>query len=135
MLSFDTKLRVRYGETDQMGFCYYGNYAQFLEVARVEALREYGISYKELEQHGVLLPVRTFTIKYLFPAKYDDVLHIKTIITHLEGARISFSYEIHSNQKKLIATAQTELVFVNAKTLKPMPMPTQFHLLASKITE
>ena len=123
-----TEIRVRYGETDQMGFCYYGNYAQFLEVARVEALREYGISYKELEERGILLPVRTFSIKYISPAKYDDVLEIKTVIINLQGSRIEFSYSIHSSGK-LIATAETELVFVDASSQKPTGIPDFFRSL------
>ena len=123
---FKTKIRVRYGETDQMGFCYYGNYAQFLEVARVEALRECGFSYKELEERGVLLPVRAYSIKYLLPAKYDDLLHIETKITKLEGVRIEFSYKISSDFGDLIATAETVLVFVDSVSMKPIAMPKEF---------
>ena len=126
MTVFKTKIRVRYGETDQMGFCYYGNYAQFLEVARVEALRECGFSYKELEEKGVLLPVSSYSIKYHLPAKYDDLLHIETKITKLEGVRIEFSYKICSDLGDLIATAETALVFVDASSMKPIPMPQEF---------
>ena len=129
-----TEIRVRYGETDQMGFCYYGNYAQFLEVARVEALREYGISYKELEERGILLPVRTFSIKYISPAKYDDILEIKTHINNLEGSRIKFDYIIHSGGK-LIANAETELVFVDANSQKPIKIPDFFTSLITKKAE
>ncbi len=125
------EIRVRYGETDQMGFCYYGNYAQFLEVARVEALREYGISYKELEQDGILLPVRLFSIKYLYPAKYDDLLQIKTRITDLKRSRIVFSYTIRVSEK-LIATAETELVFVDSTSMKPTKIPDLFKPLIGK---
>ena len=74
---FITQIRVRYSETDQMGYCYYGNYAQFLEIGRVEALRNSGFRYKEMEQQGILLPVLDFQIKYIFPAKYDDLLTIE----------------------------------------------------------
>lgn len=133
MITFSTSLRVRYGETDQMGFCYYGNYAQFLEVARVEALRTCGFSYKELEEQGVLLPVRSYSIKYLSPAKYDDVLTIKTTITKLEGTRIEFSYVIQNSEDVLIATADTELVFVSADSLRPIPMPKKFKQLVLKL--
>ena len=77
MIEHKEVLRVRYGETDQMGFVYYGNYALYFEVARVEALRSLGISYAQLEKEGVLLPVYEFTTKYLKPANYDDMLTIK----------------------------------------------------------
>ena len=120
-----TEIRVRYGETDRMGFCYYGNYAQFLEVARVELLRSKGVSYKELEDAGILLPVRNFSIKYIAPAKYDDVLFIKTEIVKINGSRIEFIYEIRNQKKLLIATANTELVFVNSDTMKPTQVPTE----------
>jgi acyl-CoA thioester hydrolase len=120
-----TEIRVRYGETDRMGFCYYGNYAQFLEVARVELLRSKGISYKELEDAGILLPVRNFSIKYIAPAKYDDVLFIETEIIKINGSRIEFIYEIRNQKKLLIATANTELVFVNSDTMKPTQVPTE----------
>ena len=87
-----TEIRVRYGETDQMGYCYYGNYAQYFEVGRVEALRSLGMSYKALEEQGVMLPVSEFSVKYLSPAFYDDLLTVKTEITAIKGARIYFTY-------------------------------------------
>jgi len=118
-----TEIRVRYGETDRMGFCYYGNYAQFLEVARVELLRSQGISYKELEDAGILLPVRNFSIKYILPSRYDDLLSIQTEITNIKGSRIEFNYEIRNQKNVLIATAYTELVFVNSNSLKPTNAP------------
>ena len=118
-----TEIRVRYGETDRMGFCYYGNYAQFLEVARVELLRSQGISYKELEDGGILLPVRNFSIKYIAPSRYDDLLSIQTEITNIKGSRIEFNYEIRNQKNVLIVTAYTELVFVNSNSLKPTYVP------------
>ena len=120
-----SEIRVRYGETDRMGFCYYGNYAQFLEVARVELLRSQGVSYKELEDAGILLPVRNFSIKYIAPAKYDDLLFIETEIVKIKGSRIEFIYEIRNQKKLLIATANTELVFINSDTMKPTHVPTE----------
>lgn len=124
---FSTKIRVRYAETDQMGFCYYGNYASFFEVARVEALRERGISYKELEEAGILLPVKKFEIAYHLPAKYDDLIEIKTQITELEGVRIGFTYQTYNETGQLLNEAFTLLVFVNAATLKPMAIPSQIY--------
>ncbi|MEN9941387.1 MAG: hypothetical protein RL286_883 [Bacteroidota bacterium] len=123
-LKFSTKLRVRYAETDKMGFCYYGNYASYFEVARVEALREKGISYKELEDAGILLPVTHFEIRYFQAAKYDELLEIKTQITLLKGVRIAFAYQTYNEQGTLLNEATTELVFVQAATLKPMAIPT-----------
>ncbi|MEY2652654.1 MAG: hypothetical protein RLZZ321_1747 [Bacteroidota bacterium] len=123
-LKFSTNLRVRYAETDKMGFCYYGNYASYFEVARVEALREKGISYKELEDAGILLPVTHFEVRYFQAAKYDELLEIKTQITLLKGVRIAFAYQTYNEQGTLLNEASTELVFVQAATLKPMAIPT-----------
>jgi acyl-CoA thioester hydrolase len=119
-------LRVRYGETDKMGYCYYGNYAEFLEVGRVEALRSKGITYRELEESGVMLPVSEFHIRYLAPAKYDDLLKIITRITKLKGSRLCFEYEIFNEANIKLIQAETTLVFVNAETMKPMPAPETF---------
>ena len=120
-----TEVRVRYGETDQMGFCYYGNYAQFLEVARVELLRSNGISYKALEAEGILLPVRTFSIKYITPSRYDDLLKIETEIIKIQTSRIEFSYVIRDQNSTLIATANTELVLVDYQSMKPIKTPSK----------
>ena len=130
--SFSTKLRVRYGETDQMGYCYYGNYAQYFEVGRVETLRNCGMSYKNLEDHGIMLPVSEYSVKYLAPAFYDDELTIKTTITELSGARIYFNYEIFNSNDKLISTAQTILVFVNKADMRPIQAPDSFIQLLDK---
>lgn len=118
-------LRVRYGETDQMGYSYYGNYAQYFEVGRVEALRELGMSYKSLEDRGVMLPVSHFEVNYKAPALYDDALNIITHISELKGPRLFFHYEIHVNDK-LIATGSTTLVFVAKETMRPIAPPDDF---------
>ena len=120
---FITQIRVRYSETDQMGYCYYGNYAQFLEIGRVEALRNSGFRYKEMEQQGILLPVLDFQIKYIFPAKYDDLLTIETTIVAIKGTRIIFDYEIINEMGVKIATALTTLVFVSKESMRPMKAP------------
>ena len=119
----ETKIRVRYGETDQMGYCYYGNYAQYFEVGRVEALRGLGMSYKSLEESGVMLPVLEFKIKYLKPAFYDDLLTIKTTIKTLPAARIHFEYETFNEAGTLLNVGETTLVFINKTTNKPCPAP------------
>lgn len=124
--SSETQLRVRYGETDQMGYCYYGNYAQYFEVGRVEALRKLGMTYKQLEEMGYMLPVSTLNIKYFSPAFYDDLLTIITKITEQKGVRLVFEYEIYNESKKLLVTADTMLVFVNKSTMKPTTPPKEF---------
>ncbi len=122
----NTKLRVRYGETDQMGYCYYGNYAQYFEVGRVEALRSVGMSYRNLEENGIMLPVSEFHVHYLSPAKYDDELSISTKIASVTGPRILFEYEIRNQDNKLISTASTTLVFVKKETMRPTAPPSEF---------
>ena len=126
-------VRVRYGETDQMGYCYYGNYAQYFEVGRVEALRVIGISYKTLEEQGIMLPVSEFNVKYFVPAYYDDNLKIITYVTKIEGARIYFEYEIFNESEKLLAKAQTTLVFVNKSNMRPTSPPKSFVDLISNL--
>lgn len=117
------KLRVRYGETDRMGYVYYGNYAEYFEVARVEALRELGMNYKDLEDRGIILPVYTFSVKYLKPAFYDDLLTVKTRIPKLPETRLIFEYETYNEKKELLNTAEVVLVFIDKKTNKPVRAP------------
>lgn len=120
-----TEIRVRYGETDQMGYCYYGNYAMYFEVGRVETLRKLGMSYKQLEESGIMLPVSHFEVNYKSPAKYDDLLTVVTNIHELRGPRLKFDYII-KNGNVLIATATTTLVFVGKSTMKPIQAPKEF---------
>jgi len=119
----ETTLRVRYAETDRMGYAYYGNYATYFEVARVEAMRALGISYRQLEDDGVLLPVAEFHVKYKKPAYYDDEITIKVTITELPKIRFKFDYETRNSKGDLLNTAFTELVFVNKETGRPMLIP------------
>lgn len=122
----ETTIRVRYGETDQMGYCYYGCYAQYFEVGRVEAMRYLGMTYKELEQKGIMLPVSEYDVKYVAPAFYDDELIVRTNITEIAGARIYFNYSLMNSEKKTISTANTTLVFVNRNSMRPIPAPEVF---------
>lgn len=128
--TFKTKIRVRYGETDRMGYCYYGNYAQFFEVARVEALRELGFSYKKLEDDGILLPVSEYSVKYKRPAYYDDELVIHTVIESIDGAKLNFHFETFNRNDELLNTSKVQLVFVDANTGRPTRPPGE---LAEKI--
>jgi acyl-CoA thioester hydrolase len=123
MLTSELTLRVRYGETDRMGYVYYGNYAAYFEVARVEMLREAGITYRDLEDSGIALPVAEYKIKYHKPAFYDDVLKIKTTVKQMPGVRLHFEYQTFRSDGTLLNTAETTLVFVNTETGKPCNAP------------
>jgi acyl-CoA thioester hydrolase len=123
MFLHESKIRVRYSETDQMGFVYYGNYAAYLEVGRVEALRESGFPYKELEQRGFLLPVANLTINYKKPALYDDELTIKTTIKEKPAVKFVFETSIYNSVGDLIIDSSVTLVFVDAKTKRPVKGP------------
>ncbi|WP_295833219.1 thioesterase family protein [uncultured Winogradskyella sp.] len=123
MYKNQTQIRVRYGETDQMGVVYHANYASYFEVGRTEWLREYGITYKSMEETGVMLPVISLEIKYKNSAKYDDLLTIKTSIKKLPSARIEFDYELVNESGDLLATGSTDLVFINMKRNRPMRCP------------
>lgn len=122
----EVKIRVRYAETDRMGYVYYGNYAQYFEVGRVEGLRQLGMNYKTMEDSGVMLPVYTFNIKYFKPAFYDELLTIKSIIKEIPSARISFEYETYNEKSELLNKADTTLVFIDKKTNKPCNAPQEF---------
>ena len=132
MYKHQTKIRIRYGETDQMGFVYYGNYAQFLEIGRVETLRSLGFSYKSLEDQGILLPVADLQIRYLKPALYDDLITIRTKIVTIPTVKIEFTYEIFNEKNDLLTTASTTLVFVKKETMRPTHPPTY---LVKKLVE
>jgi acyl-CoA thioester hydrolase len=126
MYRSETKVRVRYGETDQMGYVYYGNYAMYYEVGRVESLRQLGLTYKELEDGGVMMPVLENKSKYLSPALYDDELRIVTTIKEKPSVRITFTYEIFNASNQLIHQGETLLAFVNKSTGKPCRPPEHF---------
>ena len=123
MITNQTKLRVRYGETDQMGYVYYGNYAQFFEVGRVEWLRALGASYKSLEESGIMLPVIELNINYLKPARYDDLLTITTILSKKPLVKIEFDFEVRNEKDELLTTGYTSLVFMDIKKSKPIKAP------------
>ena len=127
MIEFNWKLRARYGETDRMGYVYYGNYAEYFEVARVEMLRAAGISYRDLEDKGVLLPVLEYSVKYFQPIYYDEEFIITIRINELPGVRIVFDYETKNEDGKVVNKAQTTLVFVDKKSGKPVKCPTDVY--------
>ncbi|QQL51194.1 acyl-CoA thioesterase [Mucilaginibacter ginkgonis] len=131
MFTHTTKIRVRYGETDQMGYMYYGNYAQFYEVGRVEMLRSLGLTYSSMEASGIMMPVMEMKCKYLKPARYDEEISVKVIMDKMPGIRIHFRYELNNEQGELINTGETALVFVNMASGRPC-LPGQDFLDAVK---
>ena len=135
MYQSQIQIRARYGETDQMGYVYYGNYASYYEVARVESLRKLGLSYRELEKMGVMMPVLENHSKFLGPAVYDEQLKIITTIRTKPGVRIKFEYEIYNENDKLIHQGETLLVFVNRENGKPCRPPEIFDNLLKPFFE
>ena len=123
MYSSETTVRVRYAETDQMGYVYYGNYAMYYEVGRVESLRQLGLTYKALEEMGIMMPVLENHSRYKAPARYDELLTVKTTIKEIPGVRITFYYEIFNENKKLVNEGQTQLVFIDMRSNRPRKAP------------
>ncbi len=126
MLTTETKIRVRYGETDQMGYVYYGNYPLYYEVARTDMIRKIGWTYSQMEKSGVMMPVASLNVKYLRPAYYDNNLTVKVTVKNLPTKKMEFEYEVFNEQGKLINTGNTTLVFVDMKTGKPTNPPKEF---------
>lgn len=123
MKSHKTFIRVRYGETDQMGVVHHGNYALYLELARTDWLREFGASYKEMEASGVMLPVISMSLNYKKSAYYDEVIEVETQLKKLSGVRIEFDYKITNEAGELLVMANTVLAFVDMKTKRPIKVP------------
>jgi acyl-CoA thioester hydrolase len=123
-LNYDEiQIRVRYGETDQMGVVHHGNYALYLEMGRIEWLRKLGVSYKKMEDSGIMLPVISMSLNFKKPACYDDVINVKTQLKNMPSAKIEFEYEITDEERKIIATANVILAFVDMKTNRPVRAP------------
>ncbi len=123
MYQSSTTVRVRYAETDQMGYVYYGYYAMYYEVARVESLRQLGITYKEIEEMGVIMPVLENRSRYIAPGRYDELLRIVTTIKEKPGVRIRFEYQVFNEENKLINEGETLLAFVDKKSNRPCRPP------------
>lgn len=127
MFTSEVRIRVRYGETDRMGYVYYGNYAEYFEVGRVEALRDLGLSYRDMEDSGILLPVSDYSVKYLKPAYYDELLTIRTSIPEIpSSARLKFLYETYNESGTKLNFGETTLVFVKKDTGRPTAAPESF---------
>lgn len=123
MNGHDVEVRVRYGETDQMGVVYHGSYVPYFEIGRVEWLRNKGVSYKSLEESGVALPIVSMHLNYKKPARYDDLLTVNTKLHKHSGVKIEFDCEIRNENQELLTTAHFILVFVDVKTGKPVHPP------------
>lgn len=124
MISSTFSLRVRYGETDQMGIVYHGNYASYCEVARIEFFREKGLPYKELEENGYMLPVVELNLKFRKSAYYDDILNIETTLLEIpEGAKLKFDYKIYNQNEELLLSGYSMLAFVDKLSRKPVRCP------------
>lgn len=129
MFSFETKVRVRYAETDQMGVVYHGNYFQYFEVARAESIRELGFTYADMEKTGVIMPVIEVQCRYLRPARYDDLLTIRVLLHELPKThKIEFHNEVLNEQGELLATGKVVLYFMEAASFKRSVMPEQLRL-------
>ena len=126
MLSSEIKIRVRYGEVDRMGYLHHGNYPLYFEEGRTELIRSVGLTYREIEDRGIILPVRDMNIKYFLPAKYDDLLTVKTSLANKPMVRLEFEYEVTNDKGELLCTAQTTLAIVSAETRKPTRIPAFF---------
>ena len=128
-----TKIRVRYSETDQMRVVYHGNYAQYFEIGRVEWLRNKGISYKWMEENGLMLPVVSLTMNYKKPARYDELLTLKTILKNRTAVKIEFDYELYNESEELLTTGNSILVFVDMKTGKPISPPQYISAILDRV--
>lgn len=126
MFTHTSKIRVRYADTDQMGYMYYGNYAAFYEVGRVEMLRSLGMTYRSMEESGIIMPVLELKCKYIKPALYDEEITVKVIMETMPSVRIHFRYELFNEKDELINLGETTLVFVDREKNKPCLPPRDF---------
>ena len=124
MFVTETQIRMHYALTDQMGVVYYGNYAQFYEIGRTEAIRQLGYTYKDIEAMGIIMPVVEMNSKFLRPAKYDDLITVKTTLREMPtGHAINFFFEIFNEEDKLLNAGNVILYFMEAITMKRAKMP------------
>jgi len=132
MIQSEIKVRVRYSETDKMGFVYNGNYAHYYEIARTELMRSIGLSYKSIEEKGILMPVISLNIKFIKPSFYDDLLLIHAKVTDKPSCRIRFDYEIYNEKGELVNTGDTTLVYIDNITYKPKRPPLEIMEIFNK---
>ncbi len=123
MLANEISFRIRYGETDQMGVVYHGNYPQFLEMGRISWLRSLDLSYREMEANGVMLPVVSLEMKFIKPALFDDLITVKTNLKSLPMVRIEFDYEVTNQNNEILLKASTVLAFMDSSKKRPIKCP------------
>ena len=123
MISYEAKIRVNYKDTDQMGIVHHSNYIVYYEMARVEALREWGMPYSDMEKSGIISPILEVGSKYIYPAHFDEVLTVRVIVEEMPMVRLKVSYELYNEDNKLINTGHTWLGFLNAETKRPCRAP------------
>jgi len=123
MKSHETYVKVRYAETDQMGVVYHGNYPQYLEIARIDWLESLGISYKNMEEEGIMLPVFELNLKYHRPITFNENIKIETRLRESPNVKIIFEYSIYNEAGEKVTSASSILVFMDSKTRKPMRCP------------
>ena len=126
MITREVQIRVRYKETDAMGIVHHSNYVNYYEVARTEMLREFGTSYKQLEEQGVMMPVLEVAMQYFTPARYDDLLTVKITLVSLPMVRMCFEHEIYNQQGILINKGRVVLAFMNSTTRRACRAPKWF---------
>jgi acyl-CoA thioester hydrolase len=123
MFSFDCQVRVRYGETDAMGIVYYGTYPLYYETGRTEMMRHLGFTYRKMEELGIFMPVISLNCRYRKPARYDDLLTIRTIVREMPASKILFEYELYDESGELVNEGSTTLVFVDREKGRPVRIP------------
>ena len=132
MIKGNYKIRIRYADTDQMGYVYYGRYANFYEIARVELFRSLGFSYKDLEDKGVGMPVIKMNSKFLLPIKYDEEIKIITYINKIPNSKITFTYKLFNSENLIVNEAKTILTFIDLKRKRPVRIPTELMTIIKK---
>lgn len=123
MIEKERKIRIRYGETDQMGYAHHANYPLYVEESRMDFLRSLGLDYKQFEESGIIMPVISMNFKFMSPVYYDDILTVKTVLNEIPETRLKLDYEIRDEDNKLMCKANTVLAFVDKYTRKPMRIP------------
>lgn len=126
MITYDAKVRVNYKDTDQMGIVHHSNYIVYYEMARVEALRAWGMPYAEMEKGGIISPILEIGSKYIYPAHFDEVLTVRVIVEEIPMVRFKVRYELYNEEGRLINTGHTWLGFLDATTRRPCRAPQYF---------
>ena len=131
MKFFSKPFRIKYSDTDQMGFMHHSNYLKYFENARISWLRTLGVSYRETEKEGILMPVVSASLEFIIPLYFDDEIIIEIILAEIPKATLSFEYKIINQNKELVCRGKTKLAFLNSKTMKPVRAPKNIYHLFS----